>query len=57
METVILDQMKATPSIALDEFLATIQTPPDTVSADAWADLVASLRYTHDLARLARGLV
>ena len=57
METVILDQTKATPPVALDEFLANMQTPPDAVSPDAWADLVAALRYTHDLARLAQGLL
>lgn len=56
METVILDQASVTPLVAIDEYFSNLKTPPEAVSADAWADLVASLRYTHELARLARVL-
>jgi hypothetical protein len=56
METVILDKKSAPLMVAIDEYVANLQMPPDAVSPDAWADLVAALRYTHDLARLAREL-
>lgn len=56
MDTVILEKKSAPAMVAIDDYVANLQTPPEAVSPDAWADLVASLRYTHDLARLAREL-
>lgn len=52
----ILDNKSAPSIVAIDEYVANLQAPPATVSSDAWADLVEALRYTHDLARLAREL-
>jgi hypothetical protein len=57
METVILDQSIVAPAPGLDEYLAKLQAAPDLDDSAGWGDLVASLRYTHELARLARALV
>ena len=56
METVTLEQLSTTPSLGLEEYLAKLQSPSDAESSVVWEDLVASLRDTHELARLARGL-